>query len=56
MVFGTMADVTGEPNTPLQEVVSAYMMKAWVTFARDPEDGLRVGLGWPRYNESGKMR
>ena len=55
MLFGTMADLTGEPNTQLQEVVSAYMMKAWASFARDPRDGLRGELGWPRYDESGTM-
>lgn len=55
MVFGTTADLTGEPNTPLQEVVSAYMMGVWATFARDPVDGLRVQLGWPTYNKSGEM-
>ena len=54
MVFGTMADLTGEPNTPLQEVVSAYMMGVWATFARDPVNGLRVHLGWPMYNKTGK--
>ncbi|OAP54757.1 hypothetical protein AYL99_11205 [Fonsecaea erecta] len=53
MVFGTSADLTGEPNTPLQDVVSRYMRHAWATFARDPMNGLREQLGWPLYNNSG---
>ncbi|KIW25231.1 uncharacterized protein PV07_08427 [Cladophialophora immunda] len=53
MVFGTSADLTGEPNTPLQEIVSRYMRHAWATFARDPMNGLREQLGWPVYNNTG---
>ena len=56
MVFGTTADLTGEPNTPLQEIASACMMKAWAEFARDPVYGLRITLGWPTYNKIGKLK
>lgn len=49
MVFGTAQDVSGTPNTPAEDATSMYMMKAWVAFARDPENGLEQ-LGWPVYN------
>ncbi|CAK7236417.1 hypothetical protein SCUCBS95973_009601 [Sporothrix curviconia] len=48
MVFGTTD--TYAPNTPEQDQISAYMQKAWVTFARDPVNGL-LELGWPHYIE-----
>lgn len=51
MVFGTMADLSGAPSTPLQVEVSDYLQHAWTTFARDPVGGLK-GLGWPSYNQS----
>ena len=50
MVYGTAPDITGIPNTPAEEAVSAYMMRAWATFADDPEKGLSERLGWPRYD------
>ncbi|RFU30907.1 hypothetical protein B7463_g5410, partial [Scytalidium lignicola] len=53
MVFGTSELITGEPNTPLQDVVSRYMRHAWATFAKDPMNGLHKQLGWPVYNPSG---
>jgi carboxylesterase type B len=49
MIFGTMADISGDPNTALQVTVSDYMQHAWTTFARDPVNGLE-GLYWPEYN------
>ncbi|MCJ1377664.1 hypothetical protein MMC17_000760 [Xylographa soralifera] len=54
MVFGTAPDLSGEPDTPLQQAVSRYMMHAWAAFAKDPENGLRERLGWPVYNTSGE--
>lgn len=51
MVFGTMEDLSGQPNTDLQVLVSRYMQHVWATFARDPVDGLS-NLGWPTYNAS----
>lgn len=51
MVFGTMADLSGDENTALQVPVSEYMQHAWTSFARDPAAGLK-GLGWPSYNGS----
>jgi carboxylesterase type B len=56
MVFGTMEDLTGDPNTVQQVAVSAYMMGAWATFARDPTKGLSDLLGWPEYNKSGEPK
>ena len=37
------------PNFP-EQMVSAYLMKAWATFADDPQNGLSERLGWPRYD------
>ncbi|MCJ1375142.1 hypothetical protein MMC20_006376 [Loxospora ochrophaea] len=51
VVFGTSEDYSGGANTPYETAVSAYMRKAWATFAKDPENGLR-GYGWPEFNES----
>ena len=50
LVFGTAPDITGLPNTPQEDELSAYMMKAWATFAADPKKGLSECLGWPRYD------
>lgn len=54
MIFGTAEDVSGLPNSEVEDAMSKYFMRVWGAFARDPEDGLR-GLGWPRYeNSTGK--
>jgi hypothetical protein len=37
-------------NTPADGELSAYMMKAWATFAADPQKGLIEPLGWPGYD------
>ena len=50
MVFGTAPDISGIPNTPAEDTVSAYLMRAWATFADDPEKGLSERLGWPLYD------
>ncbi|CZR68503.1 related to triacylglycerol lipase V precursor [Phialocephala subalpina] len=51
MIFGTAEDVSGIPNTAVEDKMSAYFMKVWGAFARDPENGLS-NLGWPRYQNS----
>lgn len=51
MVFGTAQDVSGLPNFAAEDATSAYLMKVWATFARDPKKGLSK-LGWPTYNNT----
>lgn len=48
MWHGVGQDVSGEPNSELEDKTSAYMMKAMIAFATDPEDGLSK-MGWPKY-------
>ena len=50
IVYGTAPDITGLPNTPQEDEVTAYMMKAWAAFAADPQNGLSDDLGWPMYD------
>lgn len=49
MIFGTAEDVSGVPNSPAENEVSRYMMRAWAAFARDPSQGLSE-IGWPEYS------
>ena len=49
MIMGGAEDVTGVPNTDLENWTMEYMMLAWATFARDPAKGLSKQLGWPVY-------
>ncbi len=51
LVFGTAEDISGLPNTPAEDALSAYMMSAWAAFADDPIEGLSK-LGWPKYDAS----
>ncbi|KAG6872310.1 hypothetical protein C0995_010961 [Termitomyces sp. Mi166 len=44
LVFGTMT-----APTDIEVALSKFIQSAWVTFARDPTQGL-VSLGWPRYS------
>ncbi|KFY13586.1 hypothetical protein V492_03148 [Pseudogymnoascus sp. VKM F-4246] len=48
MWHGVGQDVSGEPNSESEDKTSAYMMKALIAFATDPEDGLS-NMGWPKY-------
>ena len=50
IVYGTAPDITGIPNTPAEDAVTAYIQRAWATFADDPYKGLTNRLGWPMYN------
>lgn len=52
MVFGTAEDVNGMQSEAQESEVSRWMMKAWASFARDPEGRLEE-TGRPRY-EVGK--
>lgn len=52
MVFGTGRDVSLVQNSEQEDAVSAYMMGAWASFARDPARGL-LDRGWPRYDPAG---
>ncbi|THV52974.1 hypothetical protein BGAL_0063g00320 [Botrytis galanthina] len=49
MIFGTYADVGGD-GTRFQKDTSEAMQDLWLTFARDPENGLS-NAGWPKYGE-----
>ncbi|MCJ1470659.1 hypothetical protein MMC07_009305 [Pseudocyphellaria aurata] len=53
MIMGGAADVSGAPNTPEQDRTMRYMMRAWASFARDPQRGLTRHLRWPRYSPRG---
>lgn len=58
VVFGTYKLFTATKLSQKQKreiaKASKYMMKAWVTFAKDPERGLERGLGWKRYHSDRK--
>jgi cholinesterase len=43
------------PDTPEQERLVKSMMKAWSTFAKDPDNGLEKELKYPVYNPKGKL-
>lgn len=45
--------MTGVRSSPELLEMSAYLMKAWATFARDPRKGLEAELGWPLYETEG---
>lgn len=51
MVFGTY-NVSTIPATPNQIALSHYVQRAWVAFARDPQQGLLNDpeFAWPMYN------
>jgi len=51
-VFGVLDLGLSKPQRWEWEI-SAYIMNAWVTFAKDPADGLKHRLGWPQYNPGG---
>jgi cholinesterase len=54
-VFGNIKSHSKSvPATTEQIKVSELMNNAWAIFTKDPENGL-LKLGWPRYNEKGKM-
>jgi carboxylesterase type B len=54
-VFGTTArNIQKTPNTLEQDKFVANVMKAWATFAKDPENGLG-SIGWPKYNPDSKF-
>jgi hypothetical protein len=55
MVFGTAQDVSGLPNSEVENATSAYFMKAWAAFASNPTSGLSE-LGWPMYKNSSGMQ
>ncbi|KAG8160571.1 hypothetical protein KVR01_010107 [Diaporthe batatas] len=52
MVFGTAQDVSLVENSEHEDAVSAYVMGAWASFARDPAKGL-LDYGWPAYDATG---
>ncbi|KAE9367006.1 cholinesterase [Stipitochalara longipes BDJ] len=51
MVFGTAQDVSGLPNSAVENATIAYFQKAWAAFASNPTTGLSK-LGWPTYKNS----
>jgi hypothetical protein len=54
-VFGTNEQVTGTCNTPPEQAITAYLMGAWSTFAKNPSTGLSSSpYGWPVYSPSSK--
>jgi hypothetical protein len=54
MLFGSGEEVTGIPNSELQEKYSNYMGATWVAFASDPRHGLEK-QGWPAFDASSKF-
>jgi carboxylesterase type B len=51
LIFGTY-NHSGQVPTPREIILSKFIQTAWVSFARDPAQGL-VDLGWPRYSSTG---
>jgi hypothetical protein len=49
IVFGTYNSSPFGPPTGPEISLSRYVQDAWVTFARDPQQGLS-NFGWPKYN------
>lgn len=49
LVFGTYNSSPFGPPTDAEISLSHYVQDAWVTFARDPQQGL-TNFGWPKYN------
>jgi hypothetical protein len=43
------------PDTPEQEILVKSMMKAWSTFAKDPENGLENDLKYPVYDPTSRF-
>ncbi len=54
MIFGSAEEITGLPNTPLENQVQQYMMQSWAAFAQNPARGLE-SLGWPEYDQNGEL-
>ena len=54
MIFGAASDVTRLPDTLEEVELTAYMMRAWACFVRDPREGLGKEMGWPVFGEGGK--
>jgi carboxylesterase type B len=55
MVFGTAQDVSGLPNSAVENKTIAYFQQAWAAFASNPQSGLST-LGWPLYkNTTGRI-
>ncbi|KAH8593064.1 cholinesterase [Bisporella sp. PMI_857] len=52
LVWGTAELTTGIPDSPYEARMSAYLRRAWTTFAKDPENGLSEQLGWPDYGNN----
>lgn len=52
IVWGTAEDASGKANTPVESALSAYVMRAWAAFAKDPRGGLESEMGWPKYSNS----
>jgi hypothetical protein len=51
LVFGTY-NHSGPVPTHREISLSKFIQAAWVSFARDPAQGL-VDIGWPRYSSTG---
>ncbi|CAN9463568.1 unnamed protein product [Alternaria alternata] len=49
LVFGTVQDISGLPNSPAENQYTKYIQGAWGAFARDSQKGL-TEYGWPLYN------
>lgn len=53
-ILGTAEDISSKPNTENENRVSAYMMRVYASFARNPPSGLQTELGWPPYVPEGR--
>ena len=52
LLFNTLP--SGVSFLDYEALASKYMQDAWVTFAKDPEDGLKKQKGWPKYSPEQK--
>lgn len=54
MVFGaTEMNTNNIKDSPEEAKLATDTMKAWATFAKDPQKGL-ISLGWPMYDANSK--
>jgi len=54
LIFGSVKQVQFKTPEPYELSASRYLQNAWVTFVKDPENGLKE-LGWPTYNPNGSL-
>lgn len=50
VMWGNSANITGQPNTPAEVQMGAYLRRVWSTFAADPVNGLTQTFGWSTFS------